>query len=492
MTSEQGARCGRTDEAAPIIPVIISGGAGSRLWPLSRGARPKQFLQLGGAAATGRTMLSDTLVRTVGAVGMSAPLIVANAAHRFLVGEAAREAGVTPEAILLEPEGRNTAPAILAAALTARAEHPDALILVQPADHLIGCRDAFLDAVATARPAAETGRLMTFAIRPDRPETGYGWIESGPMIPEAPGCHVVASFHEKPDATTAERFLASGRHAWNAGIFLMRAADLIAEIERLEPAMLAAVATAVERATRDHDFTRLAPEAFAEAPDRSIDHAVMERSDKVGMVAVDMDWTDLGGFDALYGLGERDGDGNVLQGDVVAVETSGCLVRAESGRLVGLVDVSDLIVVETDDAVMIAPRGRGEAVKRLVTALKARNRREVDEASRVHRPWGWYQTVDRGDRFQVKRIRVEPGASLSLQMHHHRAEHWVVVRGTARVLIENRETLLGENESTYIPLGAKHRLENPGRVPLEMVEVQSGTYLGEDDIVRFSDVYGRD
>ena len=482
---------------APIIPVIISGGAGSRLWPLSRGARPKQFLDLAGAASGGLSLLAATLARTADTAAhphpdMSAPIIVANADHRFLVAEACRAAEIKPMAILLEPVGRNTAPAIAAAALVALEQAPDALILVQSSDHLIRKPDAYLDAVHTARAGAEAGYLMTFGVTADRPETGYGWIESGAGIGGAPGCHRVARFHEKPDLATAERFLASGTHAWNAGIFLMRARDLLAELDRLEPSLMAAVRAAVSGGVTDIDFLRLAEDSFAGATNISIDNAVMERSDHVGVVPVDMDWTDVGGFDALYGLGDPDANGNVTLGNVVTVDTKGCHIRSESGRLIALVDVTDLTVIETDDAVMIAPRGRGEGVKRLVEALKQDNRPEVSHASRVHRPWGWYQTVDLGARFQVKRIRVEPGASLSLQMHHHRAEHWVVVSGTAKVTVDGTEMLLGENESTYIPLGATHRLENPGRVPLEMIEVQSGAYLGEDDIVRFSDAYGRD
>lgn len=484
-------------DAAPIIPVIISGGAGSRLWPLSRGARPKQFLDLTGEATGGLSLLAATLLRTADTgdrpkPSMAPPIIVANADHRFLVAEACRAADVTPMAILLEPVGRNTAPAIAAAALVAADQDPDALILVQSSDHLIRKPDAYMAAVRAARAGAEAGYLMTFGVTPDRPETGYGWIESGAEIAAAPGCRMVAEFHEKPDLATAQHFLASGTHAWNAGIFLMRARDLLAELDRLEPSMMSAVRSAVSGGVSDIDFLRLAQDSFAQATNISIDNAVMERSEHVGVVPVDMDWTDVGGFDALYGLGAADENGNVTLGNVVTVDTKGCHIRSESGRLVALVDVEDLTVIETDDAIMIAPRGKGEGVKRLVEAMKQDNRPEVSNTSRVHRPWGWYQTVDLGARFQVKRIRVEPGASLSLQMHHHRAEHWVVVSGTAKVSVDGKDMLLGENESTYIPLGATHRLENPGRVPLEMIEVQSGAYLGEDDIIRFSDAYGRE
>jgi mannose-1-phosphate guanylyltransferase/mannose-6-phosphate isomerase len=493
----KGLETGGNGGVAPIIPVIISGGAGSRLWPLSRGSRPKQFLDLTGDATGGLSLLAATLLRTADTTehpkpDMAAPIIVANADHRFLVAEACRAAAVDPMAILLEPVGRNTAPAIAAAALVALDRTPEALILVQSSDHLIRKPDAYLAAVRAARAGAEAGYLMTFGVTPDRPETGYGWIESGAAIEAAPGCHAVAKFHEKPDLATAERFLASGTHAWNAGIFLMRARDLLAELDRLEPALTAAVRAAVTGGVSDIDFIRLAEDSFSKATNISIDNAVMERSDHVGVVPVDMDWTDVGGFDALYGLGEPDANGNVALGNVVAVDTKGCHIRSESGRLIALVDVEDLTVIETDDAIMIAPRGKGEGVKRLVEEMKRQERPEVANASRVYRPWGWYQTVDLGDRFQVKRIRVEPGASLSLQMHHHRAEHWVVVSGTAKVSVDGKDMLLGENESTYIPLGATHRLENPGRVPLEMIEVQSGAYLGEDDIVRFSDAYGRE
>lgn len=482
---------------ARITPVVISGGAGSRLWPLSRGARPKQFLTLstgngaGNDLEDGRPLLARTLERSAALNDVGAPIIVANDDHRFLVAESARLAGLKPAAILLEPVGRNTAPAIAAAAVIAERDDPEALLLVQPSDHLITKPDAYRAAIETARAGAEAGYLMTFGIAASRPETGYGWIEGGAPIDAAPGCRTVAAFHEKPDLAKATEFLASGRHTWNAGIFLMRARDLLHALEQLEPKILQAVREAVDTASVDRDFTRLQQTAFERAPALPVDIAVMERSDRVGTVPVEMGWTDIGGFDALYGLGEQDARGNVHVGDVVSLDSDRCHVRAESGRLVALVNVTDLTVIETDDAVMIAPRGGTEAVKNLVEALKKANRPEVDMASRVYRPWGWYQSVDRGDRFQVKRISVDPGASLSLQKHRHRAEHWVVVRGTARVTIDDRVATLEENESTFIPLGAVHRLENPGASPLEMIEVQSGAYLGEDDIIRFSDDYGR-
>jgi len=471
-----------------IVPVVISGGAGSRLWPLSRASHPKQFLTLAGD----RPLLSDTLLRTAGEEGFCDPVIIANADHRFLVAEAARQADMTPAAILLEPVGRNTAPAIAAAALWARDQDPDAVLLIQSSDHLIKRPDALLAAVRTALPAVQSGRIMTFGVTPDRPATSYGWIEAGAPLAEAPGCHAVAKFHEKPDLATAEAFLAAGRHAWNAGIFLARAEVLIAELEAHEPRVVAQVRAAIDQATTDIDFLRLAAEPFEASPSISIDHAVMERSDQVATIPVDMSWTDVGGFDALHGLADKDADGNAFSGRVVAVDVQNCHIRAESDRLIGVVGVSDITVVETADSILIAPTGGTEAVKTLVERLKAEGYPEADQAARVYRPWGWYQSVDRGDRFQVKRIAVKPGASLSLQMHHHRAEHWVVVKGTARVTVDDKDLLLTENQGTFIPLGATHRLENPGRVPLEMIEVQSGTYLGEDDIVRFSDNYGRE
>jgi mannose-1-phosphate guanylyltransferase/mannose-6-phosphate isomerase len=468
-----------------LIPVILSGGSGSRLWPLSREAYPKQFLPLAGKD----TMLQATWHR-VAPLTTSAPIVVANEAHRFMVAEQLREAGCVPSALLLEPIGRNTAPAIAVAALQAMAGGDDPLLLVLPSDHVITQAAAFRTAVFRAEAFARKGRLVTFGIVPTAPETGYGYIRAVPNAAEADGARDVAEFIEKPNAATAERYVASGDYFWNSGMFLFRASVYLAELERQMPAMLAACRAALAKAAVDADFIRLDKHAFSECPSDSIDYAVMEKTSLASVLPISVGWNDVGSWSALWDIAEQDGDGNAHHGDVIARNCRDTLAWGD-GRLVALLGLQDVVVVDTADAVLVAHKDHVQDVKSIVSALKGAGRPEPTWHRKVYRPWGSYDSIDLGERFQVKRITVKPGAQLSLQMHHHRAEHWIVVSGTGRITRGDEELLLSENQSTYIPLGVKHRLENPGRVPLELIEVQSGSYLGEDDIVRFEDVYGR-
>lgn len=470
---------------APIVPVILSGGSGTRLWPVSRSSYPKQLLPLLGEL----TMLQETVVR-VKDRGFAAPILVCNEEHRFLIADQLDKAGVTAREIVLEPTARNTAPAVAAAALIAAADDPRALILVLPSDHAVRLPDAFAEAVNIARVAAESGALVTFGIRPDRPATGYGYIRAGQPLDGAPGCLRVERFVEKPDRATAEALLAEGGHSWNSGMFLFPARVYLDELRRLEPEMLAACEQAVAEARRDLIFLRLDDRAFARARGQSVDYAVMEHTDRAAVVPVDIGWSDVGSWDALWEIGEKDESGNVTKGDVLCHDTRDCHVWT-SQTLVATVGVENLVVVATDDAVLVASRERAEDVKLVVDRLKKDGRPEPATHSRVYRPWGSYETLELGNRFQVKQIVVNPGAKLSLQYHYHRAEHWVVVEGTARIVRGEEELILQENESTFIPLGVKHRLENPGKLPLRLIEVQSGSYLGEDDIVRIEDQYGR-
>jgi mannose-1-phosphate guanylyltransferase/mannose-6-phosphate isomerase len=465
----------------PMIPVILSGGSGTRLWPLSREAFPKQFLSLVGDAS----MLQATW-RRVAPLAAGAPIVVAGEDHRFMVAEQLREAGCEGATILLEPVARNTAPAIAAAALEALRDGADPLLLVLPSDHVIADEDAFRAAVRQAVPAAESGLLVTFGIVPTGPETGYGYIKAAP----GEGVRAVERFVEKPDAATAEGYVASREYAWNSGMFLFRASAYLAELEAQAPAMLAAVRASLDAARRDVDFVRLDRDAFAASPSDSIDYAVMEKTARAAVLPIDAGWNDVGSWAALWQVAEQDGDGNAHHGDVLA---RGCRDTLAWGgdRLLALLGLRDVVVVDTDDAVLVAHRDHVQEVKAIAAGLKRDGRPEATFHRKVYRPWGHYDSVDVGERFQVKRITVKPGAALSLQMHHHRAEHWIVVSGTAKVTRGEEVVLLGENQSTYIPLGVKHRLENPGVVALELVEVQSGSYLGEDDIVRFEDVYGR-
>ncbi len=463
-----------------LQPVLLSGGSGTRLWPLSREAYPKQFLALAGED----TMLQETW-RRVAPLASSAPIVVANEEHRFLAAEQLRLVGVDRADIVLEPVGRNTAPAIAAAALQAMAGGEDPLLLVLPSDHVVRDAEGFRAAVRTAMGAAENGALVTFGIVPAAPETGFGYIQAA----EGEGVREVLRFVEKPDAATAQAYLESGGYFWNSGMFLFRASRYLAELERLRPDMLAAVRQAFSAAARDGDFIRLDREAFAACPSDSIDYAVMEHTAGARVLPVDIGWNDVGSWSALWEVSEQDGDGNAHHGDVIAVDSRNSYAYAR--RLVALVGVDDLVVVETDDAVLVARKDRVQQVKEVVARLKSDQRSHAVLHREVHRPWGSYDSIDQDDGFQVKRIKVKPGARLSLQSHKHRAEHWIVVRGTARVTRDNDVFELHANQSTYIPLGAKHRLENPGTEMLELIEVQSGSYLGEDDIVRYEDVYGR-
>jgi mannose-1-phosphate guanylyltransferase/mannose-6-phosphate isomerase len=466
-----------------LVPVILSGGAGTRLWPLSRELHPKQLLALVGP----HTMLQDTVQRLAG-VDVAAPMVVCNEAHRFLVAEQLRAIDCKPRAIVLEPAGRNTAPAIaLAAHATLAGEEGDPLLLVLPADHVIPDVAAFHGAIELASAAARNGALVTFGIVPTSPETGYGYIRRGTR---AAGSYRIAEFVEKPDLARAQAFLSSGEYYWNSGMFLFRARRYLEELERFAPDIAAACGNSFAGAVRDLDFTRVDPAAFRDCRSESIDYAVMEKTADAVMVPLAAGWSDVGNWASLHAATPHDAHGNALFGDVMVEDTHGSYVYAAS-RLVATVGLRDHVVIETKDAVLVAPKERVQDVKTLVAQLKACGRYEHSLHREVFRPWGSYDSIDAGERFQVKRLMVHPGGVLSLQMHHHRAEHWVVVAGTARITRGEETFLLEENQSTYIPVGVRHRIENPGLIPLHIIEVQSGTYLGEDDIVRLEDRYGR-
>jgi mannose-1-phosphate guanylyltransferase / mannose-6-phosphate isomerase len=469
-----------------LHPVILSGGSGTRLWPLSRAQHPKQLLPL----ISERSLLQEAALRVADRKRFAAPFVVANDEHRFIVAEQLRLAGIAPEAVVLEPIGRNTAPAIAVAALLLSAEDPDALLLVLPSDHAVSDVPAFLAAVDRAAVAARQGRLVTFGVTPDRPETGYGYIRRGAAVADADGAFEVAAFVEKPDRARAESYLAGGDYCWNSGIFLFPAALYLAELEARHPGIVEACRDAVAQAKQDLDFLRLDKAAFAEAESTSVDYAVMEHTRRAAVVPVAMGWSDVGTWDALWQIGRKDEAGNLRQGDVILSDSRNCYLRAEQG-LIAALGVEDLVVVATGDVVMVARRDRAQDIKALVALLEREQRSELTAHPLVHRPWGSFRSIHSGNRVQVKHITVKPGAKLSLQMHHHRAEHWVVVHGTAKVVCGEKEIILYEDQSTYIPLGTPHRLENPGKIPLHVIEVQSGSYLGEDDIVRFDDTYGR-
>ena len=476
--------------AVRIDPVILSGGSGTRLWPLSRAAYPKQLLPL----IDRHSMLQATIKRVADPSRFNPPTMICNDEHRFIIAEQLRAIDVEPTDIVLEPVGRNTAPAAAVGALLAAARSPDAIILVLPSDHRIADTEAFLAAVDAAAKAAQGGALVTFGITPTTAETGYGYIKRGAAIASITGCHQVAEFVEKPALPKAEAMLKSGDFSWNSGMFLFRADRLLAEMERLSPEIVQACRAAVETAQRDLSFTRLDAAAFAENPNTSIDYAVMEKTDAAAVVSADIGWNDIGSWSALWELGlEQAGDAanNITMGDVILDDVGNSYIRAEK-RLVTALEVKDLVIVETADAVLVASRDKAQDVKAIVDRLKAEGRDEAEQNPRVYRPWGYYEGMDSGDRFQVKRISVKPGQKLSLQMHHHRAEHWIVVEGTALVSRGDETIMLEENQSTFIPVGTWHRLENPGKIDLNLIEVQSGAYLGEDDIVRSADDYGRD
>ena len=468
-----------------IYPVILSGGVGSRLWPLSRGHFPKQLLALAGE----QTLIQDTALRAHGPRFGDA-LIVCNQEHRFLIAEQMRALGLTGQTILLEPMGRNTAPAAAAAALVLAEKDPDAMMLLMPADHIVRDKAAFEAAVMQACRAADDGYLVTFAIEPLRPETGYGYLQSGKKMYETERTCSVARFVEKPDLATATGYLKAGGYYWNSGMFAFRASTYLAELERLEPEMLAACRAAIAAGHKDLDFFRLAEEPFSRCRSVSIDYAVMERTDKAAMVPVEMGWSDIGSWEALWDATPQDGNGNVVQGDVFTSDTSGSYLRSE-GPAIAVVGLEDVVVVATVDAVLVSSKQASQDVKAIVAQLEKSGGDLHKNHRKVYRPWGAYESIDAGPSFQVKRITVNPGAKLSLQMHHKRAEHWIVVSGVARVTCGDKVFDLVENTSTYIPLGEKHRLENIGKDPLLLIEVQSGSYLGEDDIVRFEDTYGR-
>jgi mannose-1-phosphate guanylyltransferase len=476
--------------ANKIIPVIMCGGSGTRLWPLSRAQFPKQFLPL----VNDTSMLQDTLARLPSE--HQAPVFICNEEHRFLVAEQVKQTDNTKSTILLEPEGRNTAPAVALAALDALVDNDDALLLVLAADHVIKDKDKFHQAVGTATVAATQGKLVTFGIVPTHAETGYGYIQKGSKqkgqndLQQGNDTYQVAKFVEKPDVETAQGYLASGDYLWNSGMFLFKASRYLEELDKFRPDILSACRASVEKVEKDLDFTRPDRESFLQCPDESIDYAVMEKTEDAIVVPLDAGWSDVGSYSALWEVCQQDAQHNVIKGDVIAHDTSNSYIHSQN-KLITTLGVDNLVVIDTPDAVLIANKDKVQNVKEIVNVLKAQQRNESTVHREVYRPWGKYDSVDTGERFQVKRITVNPGAKLSVQMHHHRAEHWIIVSGTAKITLDEKTFLLSENQSTYIPIGVVHALENPGKLPLEMIEVQSGSYLGEDDIVRLEDKYGR-
>jgi mannose-1-phosphate guanylyltransferase/mannose-6-phosphate isomerase len=474
------------DTDVPVVPVILAGGAGNRLWPLSRQEFPKQLIRLVGE----KSLVQQTALRFAKPSRFEAPLVIAGESIRFSVAEQLRAIGVKPMALVLEPVGRGTAPAVAVAAMLALEQHPDAVIVVAPSDHAIGDLSALNEAIATAVLAARRKFLVTFSIPPSRPETGYGYIEHGAAVPGINGAFRVASFVEKPAAPQASEMVVDGGYFWNSGMFVFGASQYLAELERFQPEIVHAVREALTRRQADLDFLRLDAEGFAKSPADSIDYAVMERTDQAATVPLDAGWSDVGAWSELWAISERDRDGNALRGDVLVEQAQNCLVVSER-QLTTLVGVKDLAVVVTDDAVLVSDLAKAQEVKRVVERLKRLGRSEVVLPKVVHRPWGYYQGIHEGEGFQVKRLTVKPGGRLSLQKHFRRSEHWTVVQGVAGVTRDHETFLLHANESTYIPLGAVHRLENPGETEMTLIEVQCGSYLGEDDIIRIDDDYGR-
>ncbi|WP_186163154.1 mannose-1-phosphate guanylyltransferase/mannose-6-phosphate isomerase [Burkholderia gladioli] len=470
-----------------IYPVILCGGSGTRLWPMSRGGYPKQYLKLAGE----HSLAQQTALRVAGVPDVEAPIVISNNEQRFIISEQLRSVGITPSAVVLEPLGRNTAPAIAVAALIALRHTPDALLMVLPSDHTILNEPAFARAASAAARIAQENYLVTFGITPESPNTGYGYIRRGTPLASHDTAYKVQAFVEKPDLPTAESFVSDGDYYWNSGMFMLKASTYMDELLHFEPDIARQSHAALEAATCDSDFIRLGKDEFAAAPNISIDYAVMERTDRAVVVcATDLGWNDIGSWASLSEITPKDDKDNALSGDVFVHDTRNSYIRAEH-RMIAAIGIDNLVVIETADAVLVAHRDKTQDVKKIVEWLNASGRHESVTHRRVVRPWGDYEGIDQGDRFQVKRIVVKPGAQLSLQMHHHRAEHWIVVKGTALVTNGDKEIMLTENQSTYIPLGATHRLSNPGKIPLELIEVQSGSYLGEDDIVRFEDTYGR-
>ncbi|WP_240993460.1 mannose-1-phosphate guanylyltransferase/mannose-6-phosphate isomerase [Asaia bogorensis] len=468
-----------------IVPVILSGGSGSRLWPVSRSSFPKQFWPL----LTDKTLLQETALRGV-AAGLEAPIVVCNESHRFIIAEQLRAIGIDNARIVLEPSTRNSAPAIAAAAFLVAEHTPDAILWVMAADAAITDMDALFSTLAIAAETAEKGYVTIFGVEPTKPETGYGYIERGDALADVSGAFSVARFMEKPDLATATRLVQDQRYSWNSGMFVARADILLREISTFEPDIYAHVEEAVAGRKSDLDFERLDSEAFNRSPDISIDYAVAERTSHAAVVPARFGWSDIGSWDALWEISPKDDDGNVTSGDVFLDGTRNCYVRSD-GPVTTVMGLDDLVVVVTEDAVMVSHRDRAQDVKKMVARLSEAGRAEALSHNRMYRPWGFYESLIQGDRFQVKRIHVDPGHTLSLQKHFHRAEHWVVVAGTAVVTRDSDEIMVRENESIYLPLGCTHRLANPGRIPLTLIEVQSGPYLGEDDIVRLEDVYAR-
>lgn len=467
-----------------LIPVILCGGSGTRLWPLSRETYPKQFLRLLGEDS----LLQQTMKRLSCVQGLGPAILVSNESSRFVVAEQLREIGIENARILLEPARRNTAPAIASAALHALSEYDDPLLLVLPSDHVIKDHDAFCTAIHYAQQAASKGDLVTFGIKPQSPETGYGYIRAGST--ETDPAQPVLEFVEKPNRATAEQYVASGNYFWNSGMFLFRASRYLEELTEFQPRVAEACREAVANAKKDFDFIRLESKAYSASPDIAIDYAVMEKTNRASMIAMDAQWSDIGSWASVWDVADKDPDLNAAQGDVVLQDCENCLVHGTS-RLVTAVGLRNTVVIETADAILIMDTERAQDTKKLVAELQRSKRPESTQHRQIFRPWGSYDSIGNGDRFQVKRISVKEGAKLSLQMHHHRAEHWVVVSGTAKITNGDKEYLLSENQSTYIPIGVVHSLENPGKIPLELIEIQSGGYLGEDDIVRLQDRYGR-